>query len=85
MAPNRLAALAQAELGQDGGERLGVEVFGLARFQAQAVARAAPAPSVAEVGAQGAVEAVLEARAVVLGKAVVALEGAVGPQARVAA
>ena len=84
LAPNRLAALAQAEFGQNGGERLGVEVFGLARFQAQAVARAAPASGVAEVGAQGAVEAVLEARAVVLGEAVVALEGAIGPQAGVA-
>ena len=29
LAPNRLAALAQAEFGQNGGESLGVEVFGL--------------------------------------------------------
>ena len=57
----------------------------LARFQAEAIARVAPAPGVAEVGAQGAVEAVLEACAVVLGKGVVALEGAIGSQARVAA
>ncbi len=53
-----------------------VEVFVLARFEAQAIARVSPAPGVAEIGAQGAVEAVLEAQTIIAREVLVALENA---------
>ena len=73
--PQRLPRLAETHLGKDAVGALGIQVPGVPRVNAQAVARSAPALVEAEVGAQGAVEAVAQAGAVVAVEVLVALKG----------